>query len=382
MSVTVENRRNRLRSAVAAMLAVLLLVPVGILFAQVWDSTEDERDRTRTERQGVEYLTRLGPLLTALVEAQGAALQGQAAPPPSLPAAVAGVAEVDSRLGRALGTSERWKGLQTKIDGLQGAASRGPLPGFQAHVEAADLLTALYGAVRDSSGLGRDPDNDLANLQRAITADLPETTNQSARIADLSLLVANAAPKEQRLLAPQLGATVISTDTGVNRLTDSLQAAVTDTGSGTLSSNLLATVDGIRQGIEGLVRVATTTGKLDVTALGAARVEMQKATAGLSGTVLTEMDGLLQARLDQLDDRRLRALLTASAAVLLALLAIVVPLLGRRRGAPPVGTGVSQQDRGRPGSAVASIFGDNPYDPEPYGDGVPPTRRERSGVLR
>ena len=382
MSVTVDNRRNRLRSAVAAILTILVLIPVGILFAQIWDSTGDERDTTRRERQGVEYLTRLGPLLTALVEAQGAALQGQPAPPPSLTAAVAGVAEVDSRLGRTLGTSDRWQGLRTKIDGLQGAASRGPLPGFQAHVEAADLLTALYSAVRDSSRLGRDPDNDLANLQRAITTDLPETTNQSARIADLSLLVANAGPKEQRLLAPQLGATVISTDASVNRLTDNLQAAVTDTGSGTLSSNLLATVDGIRQGVEGLIRVATATGKLDVVGLGAARVEMQKATAGLSGTVLTEMDGLLQARLDELDDERLRALLTASAAVLLALLAIIVPLLGRRRGAPPVQTGTGPHERGRPGTAVASIFGDNPYDPEPYGDGVPPTRRERSGALR
>jgi hypothetical protein len=30
----------------------------------------------------------------------------------------------------------------------------------------------------------------------------------------------------------------------------------------------------------------------------------------------------------------------------------------------------------------AAIYGDNPYDPEPYGAGVPATRRERSGVVR
>jgi hypothetical protein len=380
MSVTVENRRNRLRSAVAAVLTVLLLVPLGILFLQIWDSTEDERTATRTERQGVEYLTRLGPLLTALTDAQGAALQGRTDANPALKTAVDGVSEIDALIGADLGATSRWNGLRTKIEALPAAAAGGPLAVFQAHVEATELLFALYGAIGDNSRMVRDPDNDLAHLQRAVTVDLPETANLAARAADLSLLAANADADQKKLLQPQLSAITLGIDGSVGRLTDNLQAAVTDTTSRTLSSNLLATVDGFRQGIEGLVRAASET-KPDPAALTTARSAMQKATTNLSGTILTEMDGLLRTRLDDLDDRGLRAQITAGAAVLLALLALVAILGGRRRrGAPP---GPSEGGgRSTPPGSAAAIFGDNPFDPEPYGNEVPPTRRERSGVLR
>jgi hypothetical protein len=383
MSVSVDGRRNRARSVVTTVLTVLLLVPVSILFLQIWDTTDADRTATRSERQGVEYLTKLGPVLTALVEAQGAALQGRPATPPALTAAVNGVAEVDGRLGKALGTTNRWDGLRTKIQALPTASAKGPLDGFLAHVEATELLLALYGAVRDNSQLARDPDNDVSHLQQAVTVDLPQTVGLSARTADLSLMVANAPKDQKELLAPQLAAVTLGIDVSVGSLTDNLQAAATDTGSATLSSNLLGSVDGIRQGVEGLVRAAGGNAP-DVPALNAARTALQKATTGLSGTILTEMDGLLRSRLDDIDGTRFRAMITACAAVLIALLVIVVtPLLGRRRtaGGTPAGRDPDRAQSGAGGTAAA-IFGENPYDPEPYGNEVPPTRRERSGALR
>jgi hypothetical protein len=309
--------------------------------------------------------------------AQGAALQGRTAAPPALVSAVTAVAEVDARLGKKLGTTDRWNGLRAKIDALPDTAG-GTLGVFQAHVEATDLLLALYGAVRDNSSMVRDPDNDVAHLQRAVTADLPETASLSARAADLSLLVANATPEQRKLLAPQLSAITLGIDATAGRLTDNLQAAVTDTRSGTLSSNLLAAVDGIRQGIEGLVRAASAA-EPDPASVTTARITMQKATTGLSDTILTEMDGLLRSRLDDLDDDRLQTIVTAGAAVLLTLIALALILGGRRRATRPAPT-----DTGRPGQpgTAAAIFGDNPFDPEPYGNEVPPTRRERSGALR
>jgi hypothetical protein len=380
MSVSVDGRRNRLRSVVTAVLTVLLLVPVGILFVQISDTTGADRTATESERRGVEYLTRLGPLLTAIVGAQGAALQGRPATPPALTAAVADVAEVDVRLGTALGTTNRWDGLRAKIQGLPAASAKAPLDGFLAHVEATELLLALYGAVRDNSQLIRDPDNDVSHLQQAVTGDLPDAVSLSARTADLSLIVANAPKAQKELLGPQLAAVTMGIDVSVGRLTDNLQAAATDTGSATLSSNLLASVDGIRQGVEGLVRAATGDTP-DVTGLNTARAALQKATTGLSDTILTEMDGLLHSRLDDIDSTRLRALITAGAAVLIALIVIVVtPWLGRRRSATDTPT-AGASGRVRPGTAGTAAFGD-PYDPEPYGHEVPATRRERSGALR
>jgi hypothetical protein len=353
------------------------MVPVGILFLQIWNSTSDDRDMARNERHGVAYLTRLGPLLTALAEAQAAALQGRTAAPASLTAAVAGVAEADSRLGAALGTTDRWNGLRDKISELP-RVTGGTLPVFQANVEASDLLLALYSAVLDNSRLVRDPDNDVSHLQVAVGQDLPTAVVQGARAADLSLLVAHAAAAEKAQLGPQLGATLAAVDGAVGRLTDNLQAASTETGSGTLSSNLLGTVDGFRGGVEALVRGATATGKPDIAGLTGARVAMQRAVTGLSNTILSEMDGLLRTRMDDVETDRRWALITAGAAVLIALLALIVPLFGRRRrGAAP-----GRSDGAPAGRAGAPTFGDDPFDPEPYGNEVPATRRERSGALR
>lgn len=377
MSVSVENRRNRSRSAVAAILTVLLLAPVGILFLQVWNSTSNDRDMARNERRGVAYLTSLGPLLTALAEAQAAALQGRTAAPASLTAAVAGVAEVDSRLGAALGTTDRWNGLRDKIGELP-AVTGGTLPVFQASVGASDLLLGLYSTVLDNSQLVRDPTNDVSHLQVAVGLDLPTAVVQGARAADITLLAANGSAAEKAQFGPQLGTTLATVDAVVGRLTENLQAASTQTSSGTLSSNLLGTVDGFRGSVEALVRVATAPGKPDVAGLTSARAAMHEAVTGLSTTILTEMDGLLRTRTDDVETDRRRAQLTAGAAVLIALLALIVPLLGRRRrGAAPVPS--DGATAGRPG---VETFGDEPFGTEPYGNEIPAPRRERSGALR
>jgi hypothetical protein len=118
MAVSVGGRPSRLRAALAAILTILILVPAGVLFLRVWQDIEDERDGARLEQLGVEYLTALSPLISALAEAQSSALQGVSAAPASLTAAMTRVAAVDQRLGAELGTRERWAGLRDKIDAL------------------------------------------------------------------------------------------------------------------------------------------------------------------------------------------------------------------------------------------------------------------------
>lgn len=375
MSVTVENRRNRLGNALAALLTILLLVPVGILFVQVWNAAEADRAAARMERQGVEYLTRLTPLVTVLAESQASALQGVSAPPAALEQAVADVADADRRLGAALGTRERWAGLRDGIAGLSTAGTGAAA--FQAHVEVTSLLLALHNAVRDNSQLARDPDSDVAHLQEAAAVGLPTAVTQATRMADLSLLVPRADDTARRLLAPQFGAAVLSVDSTVNALTDSLQAAVDDTGSRTLSSSLISPLDAFRRGIEELQRGANPTGQPDAAALATARSRLTQTTTGLATPILQEMDGLLRARLDAIAERQRNAAVTATGAGLLAFLALVIPPLVRRRRRPPDGSDVRRPavvDSGH----VASL-----HDPESaYGDEVSPTRRERSGALR
>jgi hypothetical protein len=374
----------------------LILVPAGFLFIRVWQDVEDERDSTRLEQQGVEYLTSLAPLVSSLAEAQSSALQNVSAAPASLTAAVARVAATDQRLGESLQTRERWTGLREKIGALPGVTG-GTLLIFQAHVEVTELALALYRAVLDNSQLARDPDNDLSHLQAALGVDLPGTVVQVSRMGDLSLLAANitgsAAQRQQAQAAivPQFGAAVQAVNASVARLTDNLQAAVDDTESATLSGNLVTTVDSFRRGVESFIRGASPGGSAppNPAAMATAQSQLQTSLSSLAGVLVREMNGLLDARVDRLDNRRIETLVLAGLMVLLALAAIVIPMTGRRRAdrTRPVG-GESGRDMSVTHDQYAEQRGPGPYgnsqlDPmPPYGDEVYPTRRERSGALR
>ncbi len=352
MAVSVGSRPSRLRRALAAILTILILVPAGFLFLRVWQDIEDQRDSTELERHGVEYMTALSPLVSALAEAQSSALQGVSAAPASLTAAVARVAAADQRLGEDLGTRERWTGLREKISALPGVGGN-TLQVFQAHVQVSDLTMALYRTVLNNSELTRDPDNDLSHLQAALGIDLPATVVQVRRMGDLSLMTANISgtarerAQAQQILAPQFGAAVQAVNTTVSRLTDNLQAAVDDTESGTLSGSLVTTVDSFRRGVESFVRGASPgrNAPPDAAAMATAQSQLQTSLSSLAGVLVREMNGLLADRKDALDNRRLEALVAAGAAVLLVLLAVLLPLINRRRRAG----GAPAESGGRPG---------------------------------
>ena len=388
MANSVGDRPSRLRSALASLLTLLILIPAGFLFVLLWQDLEDEGNRTRLEKQGVEYLTGLAPLVSALAEAQSSALQGVSASPTSLTGASNRVAEVDQRLGESLGTRERWTGLREKIGALPGVTGN-RLEVFQAHVEVTDLAMALYRAVLDNSGLSRDPDNDLAHLQTALGIDLPTTVVQVSRMGDLSLLNANITgnadqrAEAQAAIGPQFGAAVQSANAGVASLTDNLQAAVNDTGSTTLSGNLVTTVDSFRRSVEAYIRGATPSGNAppNAAAMATAQSQLQTSLTSLAAVVIREMTGLLDDRRDRLDTRRIQILVAAGLIVLLTLIVIIVSVTGRRGGrmAPPPG---AESGRDMPGGPPDE-YGDGRLDPAPpHGDKIHPTRRERSGVLR
>ncbi|AGZ46642.1 hypothetical protein AFR_41940 [Actinoplanes friuliensis DSM 7358] len=380
MSVSVDNRRTRTRPALTAVLTVLILVPAAILFARVWGTISDERDSAKREKQGVEYISALAPLVSALAEAQSSALAGVSAAPGSLTAAVNGVAAVDQRLGEDLSTRERWTGLRQKIEQLP-KVTGSPLIVFQAHVEVTDLSLALYSAVRNNSELVRDPDNDISHLQQAVAIDLPAAVVQVSRMGDLSQLVAKGNAQLQSVLGPQFGAAVQSVNLAVNSLTDNLQSAVDDTNSTTLSGNLVSGLDSFRRGVESLTRGANLGGVPNTATMATAQSQLQVSLSNLSGIVSREMTALLDDRLDDLDTQTLVALAAAGAAVLLTIAAVIVPLTGRRRRSTgtrpgestrdmtvgPTGSDPGRRDLGAPAPA--------------YGE-ANPTRRERSGALR
>ena len=386
MAVSVDNRPTRMRSALAAVLTVLILVPAGYLFYRVWQDNHDARHNTNLERQGVEYLRSLAPLISGLAESESAALQGIPAAPPSLTGAVAGVAAVDQRLGDALETHDRWTSLRDRIGRLP-SVTRDPQAILQAHIEATELAMGLYDTVRDHSTLIRDPDNDLSHLQQAVALDLPNTVIQVNRMGDLALLLSkvsgNAGQRatQNAQLGPQFGAALQNVNESVDGLTEDLQEAVDDTDSPTLSGNLVTSLDSFRRGVESLTRGANPGGQPTAATMATAQTQLQTSLNGLANVTLREMDNLLKDRLDALQTKWIEALVAAAAVLLLVLAALLVRLPGRRRRTAPTpgggdtGRGKSVQNRPDPGYRGLN-------DPVPsYGE-VNPTWRERSGALR
>ncbi len=383
MAVSVDNRRTRVRSALAAVLTVLILVPAAILFASVWGTISDKRDSTKLEKQGVEYISALAPLVSSLAEAQSSALSGVSDAPGSLNAAVSAVAAVDQRLGDELGTRDRWTGLSQKIGGLA-QVTGDPVAVFQAHVEVTELALALCYTVRNNAELTRDPDNDISHLQQAFGANLPEAVVQVSRMGDLSQLVA-AVRSDQKALAqltPRFGAAVDSANSAVRDLTDNLQRAVDDTNSTTLSSNLVSGLDSFRRGVESLTRGANPGGTPNSATMATAQSQLQTSLANLSGILSREMTALLDDRLDGLDREAIVALAAAAATVLLVAAAMILPLTGagRRIFVPPPGPAPGTRDPSAGPTAPDSAHTDDGRVPA-YGE-ANPTRRERSGALR
>jgi hypothetical protein len=381
MAVSRDSRPSRIRTTLTAVLTVLVLVPTGILFTQSWQRNTDERDSTRIEQHGIEYLNAMIPLVGALAQAQSSALRGSAGSAAALSTVIGQVAAVDQRIGAELRVRERWNGLRTKIEGLA-AANGDPVTAFQAYAEATDLALALCDSVRGNAELARDPDNDVSNLQQAVSVELPGTIAQAGRVGDLALLLGSADATRQRVLAPLFGAAALTLDTLVNSLTDNLQAAVDDTNSATLSGNLVTQLDGFRRSVETLTAAAGQGGKPNASAITSAQSQVQAALSALSSVLLRETSGLLTDRADRLDKQRTMLLLVAAAAVLLAIAALIPLLTGRRR--RPDDHTLDEYDRdsdtrgGRPARDPRIDFSGRP---SVYGE-ADPTRRERSGALR
>jgi hypothetical protein len=330
----------------------------------------------------VEYITALTPLISALAEAQSSAIQGVAAPPDSLTAAVSKVAAADAKLGDDLKTKERWADLNAKIAKLP-KATGGPLAVLQAHIEVSDLALALYGAVRRNSELSRDPASDMNNLQQAVAIDMPRTVALISRTGDFANIAQTATPATRGTITVQFGEELAAAQDAVNALTEDLQAAVDDTTSPTLSGSLVTTLDSFRRGVESMARGANPGGTPNVATMAIAQSSLQTALNSLSGVTLKEMAKLLDDRMSTINYRRGEAVAMALLAVLLVLAAVIWPAVSRRREpAPAPTTPPGETTRDIVSSRSGGGYGNNQYDQVPnYGE-ANPTRRERSGALR
>jgi hypothetical protein len=309
----------------------------------------------------------------------------------------------DARLGGELITHDRWSGVRAKIEALPNRNAKDPESTYSAYGEAASLLVALYAKVRENSELIRDPDADAYFLEDGAAEELPQSVVAAGRLADLAV-IAPARPASQRNnTIADLTAAKGAVASPVHDLTEDLQAAADGTKSRTLSGNLLSRLDLYQRNMDKLTVVTSPLGSdkitVDAATVTGIRTDVQSSASDLGGAILTELDALIASRLDGLTAERLTTTLAGASAVLLALAAVALGVLSRRRreqsdrpdaaGGQPGPTAVEDQNNYRgvppewPDPGPNGGLGAEPGIPYPVGadiDRTLPAGWERSGA--
>ncbi|RIV37256.1 hypothetical protein [Micromonospora radicis] len=361
MAVPASRARRRPRTPgrlLPLLLATALLLPVAFLAVQAYRFVDDDREVVERERLGVEYLRALGPVTEALVDAQSAAVSRRALPRQTLEQAVERAAEVDARIGGELRTNERWAGLRAKLEALPERSLTDPEAAFAAYGEVTDLLLALHGKVRESSGLIRDSGADSYFLQDGVGEEMPEAMIAAGRLTDLAVLVGRRPDTEQIRSLSELATLRTAALQPANDLVNNLRSVVDSSESAELGANVLTHFDAYQRAIEAmaLFSLPGQTGTVDAGRLAGARGQAQEAAKQLQPVLLDEIDRLLTERIDQMN-RDTRLILGAAGVATLLLVGLaVINWMSRPRDtaaavdAPSVGTTPVGSDRPTGGS--------------------------------
>lgn len=336
-------RTRRFRVVAAFVLVGALLLPLSLLFWRFWSSTGEDQAVVADERSGVVYLRPLAGLLTALDEAQAAAVRGQPVDTGKVRNAVAAVADVDRTRGAGLRVQERWASLRTQIEGVIGRALPAGRDAFNAYSENVDLLVSLAVKVGDESRLILDPQIDSYYLMDAALLRLPTMLVDAGRIADLPLVVAPLvvapSPRQTDLGTPAAQQTEpVQVTAAKDRLSRSfaaldagLRKSFDRTASRTLGQSMLGPLDAfgaaVRALAPGAVLIDPPVTRSDPAGTAATRAEVRRAGLSLSTVTLDELDKLLAARHDGLSVQRNQALaaLIVAAVVIAGILWLRLP---------------------------------------------------------
>jgi hypothetical protein len=311
--------------------AVAVLVPLAVLFAQVWSSTRGVRSFTADERRGVAYLEPLTRLLSATTEAQSNAVRGRPVDAASVRSAVTAVDEVDSRLGRQLRTTDRWIDVRQLLQQRLAVRTWTPPTAYTQYSDVNTKLLELTRTVGDNSRLVLDPAIDAYYVMNASLLRIPEILVDSGRYTDLSVLFPNGGGEATRA---QLAAARYRIAADETDLSEGLLKAFAQTDSSTLGPGLTRPLDDFRTAVDAVAPSASLLApapERSVPDLVANQDALQQAALSLQDASLEQLDDLLADRAGGQGRNQIVALVAAVVGI------IVAALLARLvwRWAPP-----------------------------------------------
>jgi hypothetical protein len=314
--------RRRVRCPLLVLILLALLVPYGLVAAQLWTRAGDEKRVLRSERDGAAYLGPLVQLIAATADAQTAAVAGQEVDFTPVRTAMAGVDDAEVRYGARLATATRWAALHDQLDALIESDPAG-LSAYHAYGFATELEVALASRVGDSSALILDPRLDTYYLTDTVLLRLPGLLVTIGRLSDLTQLFAGQPTTNAELAAAaeQIRRSGAAVNAG-------LEKSFTATTQVELSRGLVPALDAFSAAQSALVPPSPNFAYTPLTpvAVEAARSRVRDAALALETAALAGLDGLLAQRADEAVSHQ--RLVLVSTTVVIALLSAFL-LLGR-----------------------------------------------------
>jgi hypothetical protein len=294
----VANMRTR-RTQRVILLSVCGLVLAGLFAAVVRQSLVTNADARRivvTEGHGAELLHKMASVLTELVAAQSAAVRGQAVNATAVGNAFDGMQDVDKDHGVELGTHDRLVDLRSKVENALGHPETGRAA-FDTYSDLVTLAVDLMKQIGDRSNLIHDPDLDSYYLMDAAIIRLPEAVTLAGRASDLVAL-ANDRPLEGEDAVRAAVARFLVSD-AAEQVSTGLTLSVASTSRAELGGNIAAALDAFKDAAGAFsppTMLAELSSTVDASTLAANARRVSAAAAPLVHRLLTEGQGLLDAR--------------------------------------------------------------------------------------
>jgi hypothetical protein len=278
---------------------VASLVAVGAFaegLRRSWVDTGSAATVAASERQGIVYLHPMVALIGKLGDAQSAAVRGDRVDDAVVRKAVASVATADQKVGRALGTSQRFTDLRGRIEAALTGGATGRTA-YQTYSDVMALTIDLFRQVGDESQLIHDQDLDSYYVMVAAVEQLPDAIVNAGRAADLVALAGSSQLQGDDAIRAAVARYSVATDG--EQVTAGVNKAVNATTDPELGTSVAQPLDTFRAAVDAFApptMLAQLAGAVDAANLAAGAHQVFTAAVPLAHRLLYSLDDLLAAR--------------------------------------------------------------------------------------
>ena len=324
------HRRRQVRAVLAVLALVVLLAPLGYLFAGQWVATGDAAATTVAERAAVAYARPVGKLLATLVDAQYAAARNAAGDGSAVRSAIDDVNALDREQGDPLDLRPRWIQLRQEIDN---AVNRNP-GGAHGYAAPIALTQALLDRIADASRVTHDATAGAFQLTQVALRSLPAVLVNAGQLSALVQATADARVPDAQLPVAQDRLTQAATDVGTG-----LRGGTDPGATYAVDLNLLGPLDEFAAAADGLNQTANglaVPGSGARDRIDAAYTQLEAKALALESAVFDALDSQVGAHSGRATGQR-RILYVLAGVTVLAAVALLWLRVPRPAGPAPVG---------------------------------------------